>query len=81
MGNKRRVVVRNAGAFLGSSGLGPLPAPMNALYDGPGKAGPGDDWHIPPESDSEVTDQDDVIIEPVRAARPEFVPLNQTRQQ
>ena len=80
MSNKRRVVVRNAGAFLGSSGLGPLPAPMNALYDGPGEPGPGDDWQIPPESSNEVAGQDGVVIEPVRATGPEFLPLSRTRQ-
>jgi len=64
MSDRRRVAERNAGAFLGPS-FPPIPAPMNALYVGPGKPGPGDDWKIPTGPLDEIVGQDDVILEPV----------------
>ena len=50
MSEKRRVAVRNAGAFLGpgmSSGGGNAPMPTNALSVGVGEPGPGDEWKMP----------------------------------
>lgn len=79
MSNKRRVIERNAGAFLGSSMM-PIPAPANALYDGPGQPGPGDDWHMPTEPIDEIGGQDDVIVEPVHPAGTVLLPLSRTRK-
>jgi hypothetical protein len=50
MSNKRRVAERNAGVFLnpsGSMGDGGYVVPMDDLNVGPGKPGPGDEWHMP----------------------------------
>jgi hypothetical protein len=50
MSNKRRVAERNAGVFLspsGSAGEGGYVVPMDNLNVGPGKPGPGDEWHMP----------------------------------
>lgn len=64
MGDRRREVQRNAGAFLGVSMM-PIPAPANAINVGPGQPGPGDDWQMPAEPISEVDGEDDVSIEAV----------------
>jgi len=73
MGDRRREVERNAGAFLGVSMM-PIPAPTNALNDGPGEPGPGDDWHMPPEPIGEIDGEDDVSIESVQSDGPVILP-------
>jgi hypothetical protein len=66
MSNRRRVVERNAGAFLGST-IAPIPAPANALYDGPGQPGPGDEWHMRTEPIDEIAGEDEVSLEAVQS--------------
>ncbi len=66
MGDQKREVEQNAGAFIGGSMM-PIPAPANALNDGPGEPGPGDDWHMPPEPIDEIDGEDDVSIDAVES--------------
>jgi hypothetical protein len=77
MSNRRRVVERNAGAFLGST-IAPIPAPANALYDGPGKPGPGDDWKFPTGPLNEVDGEEEVTVEPLHSSGTVFLPLHPT---
>jgi hypothetical protein len=65
MSHRERVAERNAGAFLAPGG--PTPAPMNALYDGPGQPGPGDEWHMPTEPIDEIAGEDEVSLEAVQS--------------
>ncbi len=78
MSNRRRVVERNAGAFLGPDLL--AAAPMNALYVGPGQPGAGDDWRMPTDHPDETAAQDDVIVEPVQSAHTVLLPSTRTRK-
>ncbi len=50
MGNKRREVEKNLSLFLnpgGAASEGGYLIPMDNLNVGPGKPGPGDEWHVP----------------------------------
>jgi hypothetical protein len=67
MSDRKRVAEGNAGAFLGPDML--VPAPMNALNDGPGRPGPEDDWKMPPPPLDEIEGKDDVSLEPVDPGR------------
>jgi hypothetical protein len=53
MSNERRQADKNLGLFLnpgGAASEGGYLIPMDNLNVGPGKPGPGDEWHMPPES-------------------------------
>jgi hypothetical protein len=75
MSHRERVAERNAGAFLAPGG--PTPAPMNALYAGPGRPGPEDEWKVP-MGPVETEAEDDVILEPVHSDGTVVLPLHPT---
>jgi hypothetical protein len=63
MSNKRRVAEKNLGLFLnpsGSASEGGYLVPMNNLNVGPGKPGPGDEWHLP-TGPGEIEEQATVV--------------------
>jgi len=74
MSNRKRVAETNVGAFLSPGDL-PIPVPpMNALDDGPGEPGPGDEWTFPTgpvqaETDADATTEpgnsDGTIVSPL----------------
>jgi hypothetical protein len=67
MGNRRRVAVRNAGAFLGPDLL--AATPMNALNVGPGQPGPADAWRVPSEPLDGAVSREDATVESAQAAQ------------
>jgi hypothetical protein len=77
MSNRKRVAERNIGAFLSPDLPIPLP-PMNALNDGPGKPGPGDDWKFPTGPLNEVDGEEEVSLEPVHSNGTVVLPLHPT---
>ena len=77
MSNRRRVAERNIGAFYSPDQPIPMP-PLNALNDGPGKPGPGDDWRMPT---GPLETEDDAILEPVHSdGKVVFLPPSPTRR-
>jgi hypothetical protein len=73
MSNKRREVERNAGVFLspsGSAAEGGYVVPMENLNVGPGKPGPGDEWHMPAAPGEIENDETAVMVDPARPGRP-----------
>ena len=56
MSNKRRVAERDHTLMIPLSDIGgQVAVSTNALFVGPGKPGPGDDWQLPPESPDAAT--------------------------
>lgn len=84
MSDRRRVAVRNCGAFYGTS-ITPIPTPMNALIVGPGEPGPGDEWRVPTgpldadDGKNELAVEPvDAILEPVHSDGTVVLPLHPT---
>ena len=67
MANKKRVAEDNLGAFLNPTdvGGGGFVVPVQNLNVGPGKPGPGDEWHVPT---GPLDVEEDVALEKVQPA-------------
>ena len=79
MSNRRRVAERNIGAFFSPDLPIPMP-PMNALNDGPGKPGPGDDWKMPTGPLDEDEGEEEVTVEPVHSDGTVVLPFSPTHR-
>jgi hypothetical protein len=83
MSNKRRVAEKNLGLFLnpndGASGAG-FVVPMDNLNVGPGKPGPGDEWHVPTGPLDEIVAQSEASVEPVSSDGTVSLPPSSTRK-
>jgi hypothetical protein len=66
MASKKRVAEDNLGAFLSPTdmGGGGFMVPMQNLNVGPGRPGPGDEWHVPT---GPLDLEEDVPLERVQA--------------
>jgi hypothetical protein len=83
MSNERRVAEKNLGLFLnpgGAASEGGYLIPMNNLNVGPGKPGPGDEWHVPTGPLDEIVAQSEASVEPVRSDGTVSLPPGSTRK-
>lgn len=83
MSNKRRVAEKNLGLFLnpgGAASEGGYLIPMDNLNVGPGKPGPGDEWHVPTGPLDEIAAQSEASVEPVSSEGTVSLPPSSTRK-
>ena len=71
MSDKRREAEDNAGVFLADRGA--VVVPIHGLNVGPGRPGPGDEWHVPAGPV-----EDDVTLAPVHSDGTVVLPLHPT---
>ena len=68
----KRVIERNAGAFIGPGVQ--VPAPVNADNVGPGKPGPGDEWIMPEAPIDTTAGQEGATDQPAESDATEVPP-------
>jgi hypothetical protein len=82
MSNRRRVAERNLGVFLnpgGAASEGGYLVPMDNLNVGPGKPGPGDEWHMPTAPGEIEDDATAVPVAPASAVNSPVHPADKGR--